>query len=166
MNYIQKLTRYKKWADDLFLSAVSGLPDHELAAPWPNVFGNLLRTLNHAYSMDYVWQCHLQGKPHGLTTRNPENPPSIDQLAKAQRDIDKWYVSYAGALSDEQLAEMIEFEFIGGGKGSMSRSDILLHVVNHATYHRGHATDILYHLDVSIPTTDYPVFLRETSLMG
>jgi uncharacterized damage-inducible protein DinB len=43
----------------------------------------------------------------------------------------------------------------------MSRSDILLHVVNHTTYHRGHAASILYELHISPPTTDLPVFLRE-----
>ena len=43
----------------------------------------------------------------------------------------------------------------------MSCRDILLHVVNHSTYHRGHAADILYHLGIAPPTTDLPVFLRE-----
>ena len=42
----------------------------------------------------------------------------------------------------------------------MSREDILLHVVNHTTYHRGHIADMLYHLHISPPTTDLPVFLR------
>ena len=46
----------------------------------------------------------------------------------------------------------------------MSRRDILLHVVNHTTYHRGHAADILYHLNIFPPTTDLPVFLKEQSV--
>lgn len=76
MQYIQMLARYKAWADDLFLTAVSSVPEVELTAPRPIVFGSLLRTLNHVHAMDYVWQCHLQGKPHGLTTRNPEHNES------------------------------------------------------------------------------------------
>jgi uncharacterized damage-inducible protein DinB len=161
MNYAQTLTRYKAWADDLFFAIVGGLPESELTAPRPIIFGNLLRTLNHSYAMDYVWQCHLLGKPHGLTTRNPDNPPPIAELDFLQREIDQWYVSYADSLSASQLEEVVEFEFIGGGAGAMTRSDILLHVVNHTTYHRGHAADILYHLDIVPPTTDLPVFLRE-----
>lgn len=54
-----------------------------------------------------------------------------------------------------------DFEFIGGGRGAMSRRDILLHVVNHATYHRGHVTAMLYQLGIAPPSTDLPVFLRE-----
>lgn len=161
MHYAHKLALYKQWADNLFLSVVCTLPESELLAPRPIVFGSLIRTLNHTYAMDYVWQSHLLGKPHGLATRNPESHPPMAELAAAQRQIDQWYVEYAGALSQHRLTEIVEFDFIGGGRGAMSRSDILLHVVNHATYHRGHAADILYHIKVFPPTTDYPVFLRE-----
>jgi uncharacterized damage-inducible protein DinB len=161
MNYVQVLTRYKAWADGLFLAVVSVVPVAELTAPRPIVFGSLIRTLNHSYAMDYVWKCHLLGKPHGLTTRNPEKHPEMHELVTAQREMDDWYVGYASSLSDRELGETIEFEFIGGGRGALSRSNILLHVVNHTTYHRGHAGDILYHLNICPPTTDLPVFLRE-----
>ncbi len=161
MNHAQVLTRYKAWADTLFLATVSAVPAAELTAPRPIVFGSLIRTLNHAYSMDRVWQCHLLGQPHGLTTRNPEAHPEMQALAALQRGMDRWYVDYADSIPEDGLAEIVEFEFIGGGRGAMSRRDILLHVVNHGTYHRGHAADILYHLGIAPPTTDLPVFLRE-----
>jgi len=163
MNYVQVLTRYKAWADDLFLSAVSEVSASELTAPRPIFFGSLIRTLHHSYAMDYVWQCHLLGKPHGLSSRNPEHCPEMEELAAIQRTIDNWYANYAESISDQALNEIVEFDFIGGGRGSMSRRDILLHVVNHTTYHRGHAADILYHLSILPPTTDLPVFLREQS---
>jgi len=159
VNSVQTLTRYKAWADDVFLSVIATLPESELIAPRPIYFGSLIRTLNHAYSMDFVWQCHLLGKPHGLTTRNPVDHPAIQDLVASQRQMDTWYVDYADSLSHDQLDELVEFEFIGGGNGAMSRGDILLHVVNHTTYHRGHVADMLYHLNVFPPTTDLPVFL-------
>jgi uncharacterized damage-inducible protein DinB len=37
---------------------------------------------------------------------------------------------------------------------------IVLHVVNHKTYHRGHIADMLFQIPVQPPTTDLPVFLR------
>jgi uncharacterized damage-inducible protein DinB len=84
----------------------------------------------------------------------------MEQLATSQREVDKWYVDYANSTSELELSELVEFEFIGGGRGSMTRRDILLHVVNHTTYHRGHAADILYNLNIFPPTTDLPVFLK------
>lgn len=161
MKDTQVLTRYKAWADDVFLSTVASVPIADLVAPRPIVFGSLIRTLNHSCAMDYVWQCHLLGRPHGLTTRNPEHCPAFEALAASQRNLDEWYVGYADSLTEDELREAVEFEFIGGGSGRMARRDIIMHVVNHATYHRGHAADMLYHLGIFPPTTDLPVFLRQ-----
>ena len=116
--------------------------------------------------MDHVWQCHLLGRPHGLESRNPPGHPRFAELAAAQRRIDAWYVAHADALGDARLDEVVTFEFIGGGEGAMSRRDIVLHVVNHTTYHRGHAADMLYDHGVFPPATDLPVFLRETARLG
>jgi uncharacterized damage-inducible protein DinB len=157
---IRTLTRYKAWADDAFLSVVASLPEAELVAPRRIVFGSILHTLNHALAMDHAWQCHLLGRPHGLTTRNPPRPPPIAELVDAQRRMDAWYVDYAESLPDGRLGEVVCFEFIGGGSGAMTREDIVLHVVNHTTYHRGHVASMLYDLGVFPPTTDLPVFLR------
>ncbi|MGH8184063.1 MAG: DinB family protein [Rhodanobacteraceae bacterium] len=55
----------------------------------------------------------------------------------------------------------MNFPFIGGGAGALRREDILLHVVNHTTYHRGHLSGVLYQMGIEAPTTDLPVFLRE-----
>src|SRR5690606_20477225 len=95
---VQTLTRYKAWADEAFLSVIAALPEAELVAPRPIYFGSLIRTLNHSFSMDFVWQCHLLGRPHGLTTRNPADHPAIRDLVASQRGIDAWYVDYADSL--------------------------------------------------------------------
>ena len=44
MNVVEVLTRYKAWADDVFLSAVASAPPAELTAPRPIVFGSLIRS--------------------------------------------------------------------------------------------------------------------------
>lgn len=161
MTNVQTLTRYKAWANKLFLSAISRLSENQLVAPQPIPFGSLLRTLHHVYAMDRVWQAHLLGEAHGYTTRNPGTCLPFDALRDQQLATDAWYVDYADALGGDKLVETVHFTFIGGGNGAMSRNDILLHVVNHTSYHRGHVADMLYHYSVSAPTTDLPVFLRD-----
>lgn len=161
VNPLQRLVRYKAWADRLFYETLAGLPEQDLLAPRPIYFGSMIRTLHHAYAMDRVWQAHLLGQAHGYTSRNPEAHPPFDALWTLQLEMDAWYVDYADRLDPGQQDEIVRFEFIGGGSGAMTRSDILLHVVNHTTYHRGHVADMLYDLSVFPPTTDYPVFVRE-----
>jgi uncharacterized damage-inducible protein DinB len=156
--HLQTLMRYKAWANELVFAAAAKLPQAELTAPRKIVFGNMLRTLNHVYAMDEVWRAHLEGRPHGYTTRNPETCPSLPELHDAQLGMDAWFVGYADSLSEEN--EIVHFRFIGGGPGAMTRRDILLHVANHGTYHRGNVAAMMYQAGVTPPTTDLPVFLR------
>ena len=158
MNYLRTLMRYKAWANELVFAAAAKLPEAELTAPRKIVFGSLLRTLNHVYAMDEVWRAHLEGRPHGYTTRNPEDCPALAALREAQKAMDAWFVRYADSLSQED--EIVDFQFIGGGAASMTRRDILLHVANHGTYHRGNVASMMYQSGVAPPTTDLPVFLR------
>ena len=92
MNHVQTLTRYKAWADKLFLDTVAQLPEAELVAPRPIFFGNMIRTLHHSYAMDRVWQAHLLGEEHGYTTRNPETHPPFAELREKQLEVDACYV--------------------------------------------------------------------------
>ena len=155
------LTRYRAWANAELFGALAKLPEEDLTKEQPIVFGSILRTLNHVYSMDRVWQAHLEGRAHGLTTRNPPDAPPFADLRAAQKAIDEWFVNYAQQLSERDAQEIVNFVFIGGAEGSMSRDAILLHVVNHATYHRGHIADMMNHIHARPPTTDIPVFLRQ-----
>lgn len=160
MNHLGKLVRYKDWANRLLFAEVAKLPEEALVAPQAIVFGNLLRTLNHVLAMDFVWHAHLLGKPHGLNTRNPDFCPSFEEIRSAQQEMDAWYVEYADALTAQAGDEVVHFDFIGGGPGAMTRADILLHAVNHGTYHRGHVAQMMRGTPVTVPITDYPVYLK------
>jgi uncharacterized damage-inducible protein DinB len=46
----------------------------------------------------------------------------------------------------------------------MTRGDILLHVVNHATYHRGWVAEMFFHVPACNPATDLPVYLSNLGL--
>ena len=45
----------------------------------------------------------------------------------------------------------------------MSRGEILLHIVNHTTYHRGFVGEMIYGLKIPAPTTDLTVYLRDAA---
>src|SRR5450631_1652265 len=98
---MRMLARYAAWANRLLFQTLSSLPENELTKMRHIVFGNILRTLNHVYVMDLVWQAHLEGRSHGFTTRNPETHPAFAELRAAQKQIDEWYISYhRGHIAD------------------------------------------------------------------
>lgn len=159
--HIRMLTRYSAWANARLFDALATLPSDEATAPRITGFGNMVNTLNHAYVVDLIWKAHLEGVPHGFTSRTTESKPSLADLRAAQTEVDHWYIDYADKLSEEALNEIVHFKFVDGGAGAMARSDMLLHIVNHKTYHRGYVADMLYQAGSRPPVMDLPVFLRD-----
>jgi uncharacterized damage-inducible protein DinB len=159
--HLRLLTRYKAWADERIFAMVRDLPPEEALRPRQTRFGNMVHTLNHVHVIDRVFQAHLQGKRHGYTARNTPTHPPLAELATAVQDLDQWYVRFTDGLTTEDLDRRIRFEFIGGGEGDMSCQEMILHVVNHGTYHRGFVGDMMYQAGVTPLSTDLPVFLRD-----
>ena len=153
------LTRYKQWANDLFLQQVATLTPEQMDAPQAVYFGSLRRTLHHVMLMDHVWRCHLLGLPHAVTSRNPADCPSFIDIAKRSRELDHWLVEYSRTLPDEEGVEPVQFPFIDGGSGLMPRHAMIAHMVNHTTYHRGHMAAMVYDFGLRPVATDLPVFL-------
>lgn len=155
------LTRYNAWADRMIFDAVAALPEGEAGKERKSLFKNMIHTLNHNCVIDLIWQAHLEGREHGYTARNTPDHPPLDELWRQQQAVDDWYIVWSDTLSDAALDEKMNFTLIGGNQGVMTRGEILLHVVNHTTYHRGFVADLFYQVPARPPTTDLPVFLRE-----
>ena len=157
------LTRYNAWANKLIFDAVADLPEGEATRPRASLFKNMVHTLNHNYVIDRIWQAHLEGREHGYEARNTPGHPPLAELWRAQQEIDRWYIDWSDALTDAQAEEQVSFTLIGGNRGVMTRGEILLHVVNHTSYHRGFVGDLFYQVPARPPTTDLPVYLREVN---
>jgi uncharacterized damage-inducible protein DinB len=161
MKQHQMLARYNAWANQLIFDAVAALPAGEATKQRQTLFKSMVHTLNHNYVIDRIFQAHLQGRPHGYTARNTQDHPPLDELRRAQDELDAWYVAWADRVSDVALEEVVPFTFVGGGEGRMTRMEILLHLVNHTTYHRGWVADLFYQVPARPPTTDLTVYLRD-----
>jgi uncharacterized damage-inducible protein DinB len=159
------LTRYNHWANRLIFDAVAGLPPGEATRERQSLFKNMVHTLNHNYVIDLIWQAHLEGRDHGFAARNTPDHPPLEELWRKQKEVDAWYIAWSDRLSESALAGKVRFTLIGGNEGTMTRAEILLHIVNHTSYHRGFVGDLFYQVPGSHrpPTTDLPVYLRENA---
>src|SRR6185369_6190593 len=161
LSQARMLTRYNAWANQQLFDGVAALAEGEATKPRQSLFKNMVHTLNHNYIIDRIFQAHLDGRAHGYTARNTPDHPSLSELWGAQREVDDWYVEAYDAMSAAQLEEVLHFTFVGGGEGAMTRGDILLHIVNHTSYHRGFVAEMFYKVPARPPVTDLPVFLRD-----
>ena len=157
------LTRYNAWADKLILEAVAALPEGEATKPRATLFNNMVHSLNHNLVIDLIFQAHLEKRKHGFTARNTAQTPSLDALQHEQQKVDEWYIAWSDRMTEASLDETVRFTFVDGGEGVMTRNEILLHLVNHTSYHRGFVADLFFQVPARPPTTDLPVFLREVA---
>jgi len=155
------LTRYNAWANELLFAAVAALPEGEAVKPRRSVFKNMVHTLNHNFVIDRIFQAHLEGRGHGYSARNTPDHPPLAELWRAQQELDGWYVAWSDGIRDAALGEKVKFMFVGGGEGVMTRGEMLQHLVNHTSYHRGFVAQMIYDVPARPPTTDLTVYLRD-----
>src|SRR5690349_9532020 len=161
---VRMLARYNAWANKLIFDAVARLPEGEAIKPRQTLFKNMVHTLNHNYVIDRIFQAHLEGRDHGFSARNTADHPPLNELLQAQEAVDNWYIAWSNRISERELDERVAFTFVGGGEGGMTRAEMLLHVVNHTTYHRGFVADLFYQIPARPPTTDLTVFRRDVTI--
>ena len=161
IKYARMLTRYNAWSNRLMFDAVAALPAGEAVKERKSLFKNMVHTLNHNFVIDAIWQAHLEGRAHGYAARNTVDYPPLVELKEKQQAMDQCYIQWADDLTDAALKEKVPFTLIGGNAVAMTRFEILQHVVNHTSYHRGFVCDMFFEVPARPPTMDLPVFLRE-----
>jgi uncharacterized damage-inducible protein DinB len=155
------LLQYKEWADRIAFEAVMAIPEEEALKPRMTSFNNMVHTLNHVYVVDDIFRHHLTGRKHSYTMRNTVETPLIANLWRSVQEMDRWYIDEVKGWTCEDLSQIVNFEFVGGGAGTMTKEEIVLHIVNHTTYHRGFVGDMLKQVPYNWPANDLPVFIRD-----
>jgi uncharacterized damage-inducible protein DinB len=136
---LRSLFKYKAWAnEELFTEFAKIDPEAQ-----PSERASVIRLLNHVYIVDRIFAAHLTGERHNYQATNTPETPSLEELRSAVTASDRWYVEYVGKVSPQSLQEEVNFKFVDGALGFMSREEMLAHVATHGDYHRGAAGRIL-----------------------
>ncbi|RYG98011.1 MAG: damage-inducible protein DinB [Alphaproteobacteria bacterium] len=153
---LEDLYRYKLWANSELLAQMLTVD----ASKHENDLHTAIRILNHTYVVDRIFSGHLTGTPSLYKATNTEETPTLDNLTKSIRNSDSMYLDYVAGLTSSALAESIDFKFTDGDSGSMTRSEILAHLINHGSYHRGAAGRILAQLSIAPPKDTFTAFIH------
>lgn len=134
---LQRLFRYKAWANEELLKVLEKLGPNSPVTPLA------IKALSHTYVVDRIFAAHLRRQKHGYTSANLDELPTLEALSADLRASDHEYVAYVATLDDAQLAERIDFTFTDGAPASMSREEMLLHVITHGVGHRGQISALM-----------------------
>ena len=136
---LSSLFAQKSWANRELFDAVAdvSVAKHESARH------TAIRTLNHIYVVDRIFRAHLLGEKHAYTATNTPETPELGELHFAVAETDLWFEGYVGWVDEGALAESLPFQFTDGDLGTMTREEMLFHVLTHGAYHRGNVGQVL-----------------------
>jgi len=158
---VHRMTAYMAWADTVMLQNAEQLPVAELHAPKDTLFKTIAGTFDHTLVVGEIFQAHLENRTHPHKARYRDEMLPFAEVARRLREMNDYFVGRARLWTETELEETIDFEFVGGGKGAITRQDILLHLVNHSTYHRGFVSALLFPYKIPFAPNDLTVFLRD-----
>lgn len=160
-NEVQTLLDYNYWARDRLMDAVASLSTEQFTRDLKNSFPSIRDTVAHLHAAEWVWYRRWVGEsPTALlpADRFPDAATALTDWQELERDIR----AYFAPLDQQALDRVIEYRLISGAPGASVVWQMLQHVVNHASYHRGQVTTMLRQLGVTPPKSmDLITFYRE-----
>ena len=121
---------------------------------------NILISVNHMLVIEKVWLSHMKGEKHSFDKLQTILHENLDDLKAAKKEMDVETRSYVSNLSEDELEEVVDYELIGGNKGSLPRYLIITHLAMHGAFHRGFIGDMFGQIPVLPGGQDIPVWER------
>jgi len=157
---IRRLCRYDAWANARFLRVVEGLTEEQVTRSLTSSFPTVLHTLAHIVASGWIWVERWEGRTPTASpdwVRAPSLPVLRGQLADVEARLDR----YLSSLTPEALARPFTWRRLNGEQVSARLGDVLVHLVNHGTYHRGQLTTMIRQVGGTPPGTDFSSFAAE-----
>lgn len=155
---MERQFRYKAWANAELIDALTLVNSRQYPEPWRTA----IRLLKHTFVVDRIFAAHLTGEDPPFAGTNTPETPALEELGQNIRESDQWYVDYASHADTDSLKEHISFTFTDRDKGSMTREEVLTHIIVHGAYHRGNVGMLLSSCGVDRPSDTYTRFLHLT----
>src|SRR5687768_7116472 len=142
---LQTLLDYHYWARDRVLAAVEGLTPEQFTRDMGSSFRSVRDTLAHTFSSEWAWYSRWQGtSPTGHL--DPTTFPDVPTLHAAWTDHETKVRAFLDRLGEAGINRTYEYKMLNGTAAESVFRDMVQHVVNHASYHRGQVTTMLRQL--------------------
>jgi uncharacterized damage-inducible protein DinB len=141
--HFEQCAAYNRWANARLYEAALKLNDTDYRRDVGAFFKSMHGTLNHLLLTDRIWLKRLTGEG--------DHPKRLDAilyedrraLALARVDEDERILRYVASLDEAALDGMHKYANTAGQPFEQRRREILAHLFNHQTHHRGQAHTIL-----------------------
>jgi len=141
---LRTLVDYHYWARDRLLDALDPLTSEQFTRDLGSSFKSIRDTVAHLHAAEWAWHARWRGtSPTALLPA--DRFADVAAVRHAWSDLERDVRAYVDGLGDD-VARVIDYKLLNGSAGSSPFSQMLQHVVNHASYHRGQVTTMLRQL--------------------
>jgi uncharacterized damage-inducible protein DinB len=145
------MAKYNAWANARLLRMAGGLRDELYRKEVGAYFKSLHGTLNHLLAADRIWMRRLTGVGNHPDKLNAILFDDLPSLHAARLEEDSRITGFVQGLDEPAFEEVLEYRTLNGTPQGQRRREILAHLFNHQTHHRGQAHAILTVLGVAEP---------------
>lgn len=154
---LRELYAYMRWANGHMLDAVAQLGPDEFTRPLGSSFPSVRETLVHMLGAEWRWLERWHGRaPAPLPTS--WDLSTLESIRRVLEDVERAQEAFVAGLTDADLRRTLSYRYSDGSPGQANFAQMLRHVVNHATYHRGQVTTMLRQLGAAGVDTDLITF--------
>lgn len=151
---------FNLWANRRIADWLLAKPDELLTRETPSSFPTLRATLQHIWGAQDVWLNRLRGdSPEGFEVDKftGSNAEVIENLLRSAQD----FADFVAAADDDFFEKTTSYTHFSGKHYTQNNSEILLHVLQHSTFHRGQIVTMGRSLGLTDPPpTDYIAYVR------
>lgn len=157
----RNLINFHYWARNRVLDAVDLLASEQFVRDLGGSFGSVRNTLVHTLSAECIWLSRWMGEtPAGWLVA--DNFPNSGSIRSAWMDQEKKLRAFFETMDEQGIQKVLPYKTLDGQDASSPLWQMLQHVVNHGSYHRGQVTTLLRQLDAAPPKAmDLIRFYRE-----
>jgi len=155
---VQQLYQYNKWANGIILNSVAPLRTEELTRHLGGSFPSLRDTLVHIMSAEWIWLRRWKGVSPRAMLEAAEFA-DIDAVKARWSEIETEQMAFVQEVTNESLHEIITYTNTRNQTWRYPLGQMMQHLVNHSTYHRGQITNFLRQLGAQPVATDFLIYL-------
>jgi len=158
---IHTMFEYNTWANNRLFSVASELSQEQFTKDLGSSHGGIHGTLHHMMGAEEIWLRRWQGEsPTSFLSK--EKFPTFDDLTDHWEMLDHEIMSFCHMLkSDDEVKKIISYSDLRGNKFEQPLYQLMQHLVNHSSYHRGQVVTMLRQVGIKPVSTDMVMYFRE-----
>lgn len=154
------LYEFNSWANRRVLDSCAALSPEQFTRDLGSSYKSVRDTLVHILGAEWIWLERWHGRsPQALLPA--EQFADIESLRARWVEVERDLTDFVASLSDEDVSRVYEYKTAAGVPFASPAWQMLQHVVNHGSYHRGQITTMLRQLGAKPQGTDLIAFYRQ-----